>query len=129
MCVTNLVQDQTNDHAKRIALFSLEAMQIASETPVDVDDPSMGTIKLRAGFHSGPVIASVIGSRNLKYSIFGDTVNTSSRMESTSLEGRVQVSDRTAKILQEQYSAVNLVLRGNVAIKGKGDMRTFFLKK
>jgi class 3 adenylate cyclase len=129
MCVTNLVKAQANDHAKRIALFSLEAMQIARNTPIDLDNLAMGTINLRAGFHSGPVIASVIGSRNLKYSIFGDTVNTSSRMESTSLPGRIQLSERAAQILQEQYPLADLVLRGNIAVKGKGEMRTFFLKE
>lgn len=129
MCVTNLVRDQPDDHAKRIANFAIEAMKIASNTPIDLENLSMGTIQLRAGFHCGPVIASVIGSRNLKYSIFGDTVNTASRMESTSLPGRIQLSERAAQILQEQQLDANLVLRGNVAVKGKGEMRTYLLKE
>ena len=129
MCVTNLVKDQPEDHAKRIAMFAMDAVKASSETLVDTNDESLGMIEIRAGFHSGPVIASVIGSRSPKYGLFGDKVNTASRMESTSKPGRIQFSERTADILQRQYPEANLKCRGDMPIKGKGTMRTFLLEK
>ena len=57
MAVTNLVKDQNDDHAKRMALFASEVMKAAEEVPVDPEDSSLGFIQLRVGFHSGPVVA------------------------------------------------------------------------
>lgn len=67
MAVTNLVKDQPDDHVKRIAEFAIDAIKAANETPVDEDDPSKGFVNIRVGFHSGPVVADVVGSRNPRY--------------------------------------------------------------
>jgi hypothetical protein len=67
MAVTNLVKDQPRDHAERIAKFSIDAIQAANETLVDIDDESKGYVNIRVGFHSGPVVSNVVGSRNPRY--------------------------------------------------------------
>jgi class 3 adenylate cyclase len=128
MGVTNLVKDQP-DHAKRLAQFAIAAVQAASETPIDLDDLSRGNVQIRVGFHSGPVLSNVIGSRNPKFSIFGDTVNTSARMESHSLPGRIQCSERAAELLKSQGPEVPLAYRGTIHVKGKGEMNTYWVNE
>ena len=66
MGVTNLVKDQP-DHAHRVACFAIDAMKAANETLIDPDNEKLGTVKLRMGFHSGPCVANIVGSRNRKY--------------------------------------------------------------
>ena len=125
--VTNLVKDQNDDHAKRIAAFAIDCVEAASKTPVSLDDPSLGPVRIRVGFNSGPVIATVVGSRLPKYTILGDTVNSAARMESNSLPGKIQCSERSARLVAKQDPAITIVPRGEISIKGKGTMETFWV--
>jgi len=128
MGVTNLVsEDQADDHSKRIAEFAIDAVQAAGETLIDLEDPDRGYVQIRVGFHSGPVLSNVVGSRNPKYSIFGDTVNTSARMESNSLPGCIHCSDRAAALLKIQAPDLPIAYRGEINVKGKGEMSTYWV--
>ncbi|MGK7929580.1 MAG: adenylate/guanylate cyclase domain-containing protein [Spirulina sp.] len=80
---------------------------------------------LRVGLHTGPVVAGVIGVSKFIYDLWGDTVNIASRMESQGLPDRIQVTQAVYDILHESYL---LEERGKIAVKGKGDMTTYWLR-
>nr|XP_020481754.1 adenylate cyclase type 7 isoform X1 [Labrus bergylta] len=86
---------------------------------------SFNSFRLRVGINHGPVIAGVIGARKPQYDIWGNTVNVASRMESTGELGKIQVTEETTKVLQKLgYSCE---CRGFINVKGKGELKTFFV--
>uniref|UniRef100_A0A8C2F1Z8 adenylate cyclase n=1 Tax=Cyprinus carpio TaxID=7962 RepID=A0A8C2F1Z8_CYPCA len=86
---------------------------------------SFNTFRLRVGINHGPVIAGVIGARKPQYDIWGNTVNVASRMESTGELGKIQVTEETSDVLQKLgYSCE---CRGLINVKGKGELKTFFV--
>lgn len=112
--------EQSSDHLERAADMALEMVEIAHGHTT----PTGHRLDLRVGIDSGPVVAGVIGIRKFVYDVWGDTVNTASRMESHGVAGRIQVTPRVHDGLQESF---RFDARGPIDIKGKGPMMTYFL--
>lgn len=127
MGVTNLDGSEFDTHAKQCALYAQDAIRAASQIVIDEDDPSLGCVQIRVGINSGPVVSNVIGSLNPRYGLFGDTVNTASRMESHSMPGKIHCSFATAQLLMQQAPDIPLTLRGIIRVKGKGKMKTYWV--
>uniref|UniRef100_A0AAR2LM30 Adenylate cyclase type 2 n=1 Tax=Pygocentrus nattereri TaxID=42514 RepID=A0AAR2LM30_PYGNA len=90
-----------------------------------INKHSFNDFKLRVGINHGPVIAGVIGAQKPQYDIWGNTVNVASRMESTGVLGKIQVTEETSRILQTLGYVCSC--RGIINVKGKGELKTFFV--
>jgi class 3 adenylate cyclase/HAMP domain-containing protein len=107
-------------HAHAIAIMGLDMMTAIE----DFSKRHGSDLKIRLGIHTGPVVAGVIGQKKFIYDLWGDTVNTASRMESHGVPGRVHVTDATRALLAETFQ---LEAREPIEIKGKGLMQTYLI--
>ncbi|CAH1257745.1 NPR1 [Branchiostoma lanceolatum] len=124
MVVSGLPLRNGNLHAREVARMSLALL--AAVSSFKIRHRPQDQLRLRIGIHSGPCVAGVVGLKMPRYCLFGDTVNTASRMESTGLPLRIHVSVPTVTLLSTYGGFVN-EFRGQVEMKGKGLVPTYWL--
>ncbi|WAR11788.1 ADCY2-like protein [Mya arenaria] len=113
--------EQERDHVVNMTNFAFAMIKFLD----DINDNSYNQFHLRIGINHGPVMAGVIGARKPQYDIWGDTVNVASRMDSSGTEGKIQVPEKTAEILQD--AGFKWEYRGKIKVKGKPPMTTYFI--
>lgn len=108
------------NESEKIAILALKMLKYINNTQNLKDH----NLQIRIGIHTGPVVAGVIGLRKFTYDLWGDTVNTASRMESHGESGKITVSENINIELQDKF---RFVKRPLIVVKGKGEMQTYFL--
>ncbi|XP_052866274.1 atrial natriuretic peptide receptor 1 [Anopheles cruzii] len=124
MVVSGLPERNGRDHAREIGLMALAILDAVKSFTIKHKPDYQ--LKIRIGIHSGPVCAGVVGQKMPHYCLFGDTVNTASRMESTGHHLKIHVSE-AAKLILDKFGTFRVELRGDVELKGKGIVTTYWL--
>jgi adenylate cyclase len=118
--VVSGVPEARPDHLQALAGLALDM----ADAVAGLKDPQGREVPLRIGLAAGPVVAGVVGARKFFYDVWGDAVNVASRMEATDVEGRIQVPHDVYQRLNPEFSFED---RGEIDVKGKGVMHTWYL--
>lgn len=121
--------DPIANHAELVANLALDMVKCMPEVSAKIARRSWGAVvtdlNIRIGINTGGLMAGVVGIRNPRFKLFGDTVNVASRMETTNLPGQIQITEATHNIIYDKFFTS---LRGKVFVKGRGEMNTYYLR-
>jgi class 3 adenylate cyclase len=121
MCASGLNGDDES-HTLKLIAATREMIQFTLNQISEAETPNF---KLRAGIHTGPVIAGVVGKKKFAYDIWGDTVNTAARMEQISVANEITISDETYLRIKDH---IRCIAKGLIEVKGKGTMQIYAIQ-
>ena len=113
---------------KNTVLAALEMQEFIRSRNAQMQEQGNHSFEMRAGIHTGPVVAGIVGTLKFQYDIWGDAVNTASRLESNGQVGKVNISEQTYELLKDD-GAFTFVSRGRLQAKGKGEIEMYFVEK
>ncbi len=117
------------DSVKNVVLAALEMQEIVAQNKLNSNESNaLNLFSMRTGIHTGPVVAGIVGVKKFQYDIWGDTVNTASRMESSCEAGKVNISGATYEIIKDSPE-LEFEHRGKIEAKGKGKLDMYFVRK
>lgn len=114
---------ETQDHAYKMILAAQEIIKFVAERAKETQ--AQNHFQIRIGINTGPVVAGVVGTKKFAYDIWGDTVNTASRMESNSEPGKINISQNTFDLVKEKFQ---FEYRGAIEVKNRGKMNMYFVQ-
>lgn len=124
MCAGGLpVANKT--HAADVVSAGLDIQKFIQDRMVERTAAGKDPFQVRIGVHTGPVVAGIVGIKKFAYDIWGDTVNTASRMESSGEVGKVNISGTTYQLVKDKFNCIH---RGKIQAKGKGDIEMYFVE-
>ena len=117
-----------DDSVKNTVLAALEMQAFISKRKVEMEILGKHSFEMRAGINTGPVVAGIVGIKKFQYDIWGDTVNTASRMESNGQIGKVNISKQTFELIKDDKQ-FTFEKRGKIRAKGKGEIEMYFVER
>lgn len=118
----------SEDSVKNTVLAALELQEFIVNRKEELDKAGRPAFQMRIGIHTGPVVAGIVGVKKFQYDVWGDTVNTASRMESSGVVGKVNISQETYDLIRDDPD-FTFESRGKIQAKGKGEIEMWFVEK
>lgn len=117
----------STDSVKNTVIAAIEMQKFISKRKAQNDELGIPAFEMRLGIHTGPIVAGIVGIKKFQYDVWGDTVNTASRIESNGMSGKVNISQATFEIIKENPEFI-FENRGMILAKGKGEIEMYFVE-